>query len=208
MIKILIADDHKITVDGLTAFLEHEDNFDIVGQALNGEEVIDILHNTPVDIAILDIEMPGMDGIETTKMIKQRFPNTKVLILSMYKRRDFILNLFNLGVNGYLLKNRGSEELVSAINTIYKGGPYFPLEIMKTITEPASSQPVETPNLTDRELEILCLVAEAHTAKKIGTLLHIEKVTVETHIRNIKGKLGLNRNGELIRYAFQNKLCE
>ena len=208
MIKILIADDHKMVTDGLTAFLQQEEAFEVVAQAAGGEEVLEILEETPVDVAVLDIEMPNMDGIETTRRIKRDYPKIKVLILSMYKKRDFILNLFNLGVNGYLLKNRGKEELVAAIHTIYKDGPYFPIEVMKTVTEPGEDSAKAVAKLTDRELEILCLVAEAYRAKEVAELLHIQQVTVETHIRNIKGKLGLKRTPELIRYAFQHKLCE
>lgn len=208
MIKVLVADDHKIVVDGIKSFLQNEETIEIVGVASNGEEVLEILKEKSVDIAILDIEMPKLDGIETTKSIKRDYPNTKILILSMYKNRDFILNLCKLGIKGFLLKNRGKEELISAIQTIYRDGPFFPLEIMKIITDaPRKEEKIES-NLTSREMEILCLIAEALTAKQIGQKLNIKSVTVETHIRNIKEKLGLNSKAALIRYVFVNKLCK
>ena len=209
MIRVIIADDHKILVDGLKAFLDIESDIDVVAVALNGEEVIDLLgKNLEIDVVVLDIEMPQMDGIVTTQQIKKQFPETKVVILSMYKKKEFILQLFQLGVNGYILKNRGKEELVAAIHTVYRDAPYFPLDIMKIITEnPFLKKRIE-PKLTSRELEILCLVAQAHSAKEIGGALNIERVTVEAHIRNIKGKLNLKRSGELIRYALKNEICE
>lgn len=207
MIKVIVADDHKIVVDGVKAFLEKDDDILVVGEALNGEAVLTLLENQKVHIAILDIEMPGLNGIETTQQIKERFPDTKVLILSMYKKKDFILSLFKLGVNGYILKNKGKEELIAAINTIYRGKPYFPLDVMQIITENPYTKK-EIAQLTEREQEILCLVATALSAKEIGEKLFIGKVTVETHIRNVKEKLGLRKNGELIRYALKNNLCD
>jgi len=207
MIRIVVADDHKILVDGLCSFLEKEDNIQIVGKALNGEEVLKILEQTPVDLAILDIEMPELNGIETTKEIKARFPETKVLILSMYKKKDFILSLFRLGVNGYILKNKGKEDLVAGINSIYNGRPFYPLDVMQIIAENPFTRK-DPPKLSERELEVLRLVAKAHTSKEIGIKLFISKVTVESHIRNIKDKLDVKRGGELIRYALKNGISD
>jgi len=207
MINIIVADDHKIVIDGIISFLEKEQNIHVVGHAVNGEEVIKILENNTVDLAILDIEMPLLNGIETTKQIKEHFPETKVLILSMYRNKDYILNLFRLGVNGYVLKNRGKEDLVSAINSISEGRPYYPLDVMQIIQENPFIRK-ESPKLSDRELEVLCLVAIAKTSKEIGLELFISKVTVESHIRNIKDKLGFTRSGELIRYALKNNICD
>lgn len=206
-IKVIVADDHKIIIDGVKALLGNEANIEVIGEAATGEEVLEILKQQKVDIAVLDIEMAGLNGIATTQQIKENFFDTKVLILSMYKQKDFILNLFKLGVNGYILKNKGREELVAAINTIHLGAPYFPLEVMQIITENPYTKK-EIPNLTDRELEVLRLVAVPLSAKEISQKLHISKVTVETHIRNIKEKLELKKNGELIKYAMKNNLCD
>jgi len=207
MINIIVADDHKILIDGLCSFLDKEDNIRIVGSALNGQEVLTILENSQVDLVVLDIEMPELDGIETTKQIKSRFPDTKVLILSMYKKKEFILSLFRLGVNGYVFKNKGREDLVAGINIIYNGDPFFPLDVMQIISENPFTKK-EPPKLSDREIEVLCLVAKAHTSKEIGEQLFISKVTVESHIRNIKDKLDMKRSGELIRYALKNEICD
>lgn len=207
MIKIIIADDHKIVVDGIQAFLEKEENIKIIGKALNGVGVMNILHKIEADLVILDIEMPGMNGIETTKQIKAQFPNTKVLIVSMYKRKDFILSLFHLGVNGYVLKNKGSSDIITAINTINSGKPYYPLDVMQIIQENPYQKKYNA-QLSDREIQILCLVAQAKTSKEIGSELFISKVTVESHVRNIKDKLGFTRSGELIRYALKNNICD
>ena len=150
MINILLADDHKILLDGLKAFLQTNSNINIVGEALNGIQVLDILKEHKVDVAVLDIEMPEMDGVETTKQIKKCFPNTKVLILSMYKEKAIIIKLMEMGASGYILKNRSKEELIEAINRVYAGDAHFGIEVLNTIT----NAPKETKllaELTKRE---------------------------------------------------------
>ena len=125
MIKVLLADDHRIVLDGLAALLEKEEDIHIADSVTDGDLALKALDLYEVDIAILDIEMPGMDGIETTKIIKERFPEVRVLILTMYKDDDFILVLVDAGASVFVLKNRGKEELVNAIRTVAKGDRYF-----------------------------------------------------------------------------------
>lgn len=125
MIKVLLADDHRIVLDGLAALLEKEEDIHIADSVPDGDLALKALDLYEVDIAILDIEMPGMDGIETIKIIKERFPEVRVLILTMYKDAEFILLLVDAGASGFVLKNRGKEELVNAIRTVAKGDRYF-----------------------------------------------------------------------------------
>lgn len=126
MIKLLIADDHQMVIDGLKALLSGESDFEIVGQALTGKEVVAFLkHGHPVDIIILDINMPEMDGIDTAKHLREEFPATKIIVLSMYNKPLFIKGLVECGVSGYILKNTGKEELLNAIRKVYSGQDYF-----------------------------------------------------------------------------------
>lgn len=210
MIRVLIADDQKILTDGITAFLEKESDIEVVGEAQNGNEVLQILEKQMVDVAVLDIEMPEMNGIETTKIIKKKYPNTKVLILSMYKKREYILNMMYLGVNGYILKNKSKEELVGAIHNVYRGIAHFGLEITNALPTMSNSFIAENVLLTTREKEVLCVLARnpSYTYGEIGEHLSIAEVTVQAHIRNIKGKLGLKKKMELMKYVIDNELCE
>lgn len=207
MIKVLLADDHQITTDGIQAFLEKEAEIKVVGAAANGEAVLKLLGEQAVDVAILDIEMPGMDGLETTRAIRQQYPGVRVLVLSMYKKKAFVKGAFEMGASGYVLKDRSKEALVSAIHTVYRGGRYIPPELLDLILSgPAAAEP-DTANLTGREKEILCLLAEGLTSRETGEALNIAPVTVETHIRNIKAKLGINKKAQLVKYVLGQKLC-
>lgn len=202
MINILLADDHKILLDGLKAFLQKNSNINIVGEALNGIQVMEILKEHKVDVAVLDIEMPEMDGIETTRQIKKDFPNTKVLILSMYKEKAFILKLMEIGASGYILKNKSKEELIEAINRVYAGDAHFGIEVLNTI----ANAPKETKllaELTKREKEILCLVAEGYTSQEIADKIFIAVTTVNTHRRNLLQKIDVTNDNQLVRFAIK-----
>ncbi|MCB0552717.1 MAG: response regulator transcription factor [Phaeodactylibacter sp.] len=207
MIRVILADDHQITTDGIQAFLEKEPEITVVGAASNGEGVLELLKKEAVDVAILDIEMPGMDGLEATRAIRQRYPAVKVLMLSMYKTKAFVKGAFEIGANGYVLKDRSKEALVSAIHTVFRGGRYIPPELLDLIFSGAAEEPAETANLTSREKEILCLLAEGLTSWETGEALNIASVTVETHIRNVKSKLGLNKKAQLVKYVLDHRLC-
>ena len=130
MIKILVADDHQIVIDGINSILEAATDIEVVATAHDGLEVMDILRKTEVDIAVLDINMPKKNGLQTTQLIKEEFPQIRVLILTMYKEEEKVLELFESGAQGYILKDRGKEELVAAIHKVYKGDVYFGEEIL------------------------------------------------------------------------------
>lgn len=203
MIKVLIADDHQIVLDGIRAFLEKENNIEVVAEALNGREVLKTLENTPVDIAVLDIGMPEMDGIETTKAIRKNFPGVKVLILTMYDDGAFINGVQKAGAYGYLLKDRSKEALVGALHAIQNGRTYYPPAIIDRMAESNGDGEKEDVQLTAREGEVLSLVGEALSAKEIADKLDIAEVTAVTHIRNLRGKLDITNVQGLVRYAIK-----
>ncbi|MCB0572550.1 MAG: response regulator transcription factor [Phaeodactylibacter sp.] len=208
MIRVILADDHQITTDGIQAFLSNEAEITVVGAASNGEEVLALLEKEPADVAVLDIEMPGMDGLEATRAIRQQFPGVKVLVLSMYKKKAFVKGAFEMGASGYVLKDRSKEALVSAIHTVFRGGRYIPPELLDLIFSTSEPDDTEAASLTSREKEILCLLAEGLTSRETGEALNIASVTVETHIRNIKSKLGINKKAQLVKYVLDHGLCE
>lgn len=212
MINVIIADDHQIVLDGLKSLLEREKDICPVGEALNGFELLAQLEKKQVDVAVIDIDMPRMNGIETTKEIRTRFPDVKVLILSMYNDNEYIKQLVEVGASGYILKNKGKEELVNAIKKIASGSEYLGEDIIKTIME-EMKRPKKTFNdnkipLTKREIEVLKLIAHGCTTPQIADKLCIAHSTVETHRRNLIDKLGVANSKELIRYAIENDYCQ
>lgn len=205
-IKVLIADDHQMVIDGLMSLLECESHIEVVGQALNGKAVLEILEKQEVDIAILDIEMPELTGVEATKIIKEKYPNVKVLILSMYNTEKFVQNLIEIGADGYILKNKGKEELVKALHYIMEGDEYFGREVEKTYRKAKKKKSVENEHvrLTKREKEVLKLIAIGDTTPIISNKLFIAASTVETHRRNLIEKTGVRNSKGLVKYAIDN----
>lgn len=205
-IKIIIADDHQIIIDGLRSLLIKEKDIEIVGEASNGKEVIDMIQKINVDLVVLDIDMPILSGVETTKIIKQKYPNIKVLILSMYNTERFIHNIIETGADGYILKNKGKEELTLAIKYILDGDEYFGREVEKTfrLSQRRKNNETDKVKLTKRETEVLKLIANGNTTPMISEKLLISHSTVETHRRNLIEKTGVEGGSKgLVRYAFQ-----
>lgn len=211
MINILIADDHKMIIDGIKALLAGAEDIRVIGQAMTGREVTDFVksnaHN--LDLIVLDINMPDGDGIDVTKYIRKNFPRIKVLILSMYNKPVFIKNLVEAGVSGYMLKNTGKEELIEAITKIHSGMDYFSPEVTKSLMD-SLRNPVNNPamDLTKRELEILKLLAKALTTAEIAELLFLSTYTIDTHRKNLLSKLNLKNTPALVKYAIENGLAE
>ena len=203
-INVLLADDHKMFLDGMRAVLDADSVIHIVGEALNGIQVLEFLEKgeQQVDVLVLDVEMPEMDGVQVAKEIVKRFPHVKVLIVSMYKRKNYIVNLMRVGVSGYILKNKSKKELVGAIKNVYDNIPHFGLEILGTVSSRDEYDEPETP-LTERESEVLCKIAEAMTTKQIAAELNISEATVNTHRRNLLLKLDKPNDKHLVRYAIK-----
>lgn len=207
MSKILIADDHPLMADSIKSLLESNDNIQVVGVAHDGAEAVKKLEVLEVDIALLDIDMPVMNGLDCAKKIKADFPNVKVAILSMHQEKSMISGLMSLGVKGYMLKTIPKEELLLAIETIQRGGEYFNSAVTKVLMD--SPSVLDTPlthDLSEREIEIVKLIASGLTNPQIGEKLFISPKTVDVHRTNVMKKIGVNNVAGVVRFAFQNGL--
>jgi len=209
-IRLLIVDDHQIIIDGLKSLLEDEADIKLLGEANNGKEALDILKLLDVDIVLMDIDMPIMNGIEATKQILKDFPNVKVVILSMHKEGGLIKNLISIGAHGFLLKNSDQAQLIEAIRKVASGDKYFSPEVTMSLLNKTSIK-TSTFNgidllsqLTERETEILKLIAEGYSNKEIGEKLFISHRTVDTHRTNLMKKLDVSNIAGLIKFAIQN----
>ena len=208
MIKVLLADDHQIVLDGLSLLLEMENDIQKVEGVLDGSMVLKVLEYAKVDVAVIDVEMPNMDGIAATLAIKEKYPQVKVLILTMYNEENFITQLIQAGASGYILKNRGKEELVDAIRKVANGGEYFGEAVTKalvnSIKTPKKRNDNDLVTFTKREEEVLKLIADGLSTPQIAEKLFIAHSTVETHRRNLIDKTGVANSKALIKYAYKN----
>ena len=208
-IKLLVADDHAIVRDGIVSLLRSMPDFEVTGTASNGFEVLELAGKQPVDVCLLDISMPGMDGIETARQLCQSKPGIKIIMLTTYSDREIISELVHIGVSGYLLKNSDKEELAEAIHRVMKGRHYFSEDIEKIILEGLTEKRApEIVPLTDRELQVVQLLAKEYTNDKIAEELHISFRTVETHRKNIMQKAKAHNLAGLLKYAYGNGLLK
>ena len=209
--RLIITDDHQIMIDGLLSILAHQPDITIVGVAKNGIQALAILAKEQVDIVLTDISMPEMDGLELTRKIKQKYPQIKVIALSMHGDATHIDEMIEAGVSGYIYKNASNQELIEALTKVYDGRQYFSDEIAGTIMRSLSDhtrrkQEEEKVNLTDREKEIMLLIAREYSNARIGTELNISERTVETHRKNIYRKTSTSSLVGLIKWAYENKV--
>ncbi|PJJ08616.1 LuxR family two component transcriptional regulator [Flavobacterium sp. 1] len=210
-IKIIIADDHTMFLQGIVSLLENEENITILGKAENGKAVFKIIENSIPDIILLDISMPEMDGIEVTKIIKQKFPSIKILIVSTHSNIQMIAKLIRMGVDGYLLKNAEKQELLHAIETIQNGATYFCKEVTEKNDDNNSkikSETLQITELSNREKEILILIAQEFTGNEIAEKTFISLNTVNTHRRNLISKLNVKNTAGLVKYAIEYGLLD
>ena len=209
-IRIYIVDDHQIMIDGIKALLANSADHEVVGQQTNPFLAIDDLPLKNADILITDISMKEMSGIELAKKMRELLPDLKILALSMYSDRETISEMLLAGINGYVLKNTGMEELVAALTKIAAGQQFFSEEVtaemMKTFSQPKLPQQKDVVNLTARELEIVKLIAEEYSNAQIGDKLFISERTVETHRKNIFRKTNTKSVAGLVKFAIGNKL--
>lgn len=203
-LRIIIADDHQIVIDGLKSLLVQQPHIKVVGEASNGKEALDFVANHAVDIAVLDISMPEMNGVEAAKIIKKEYPDTKILILTMHDGSEFIHELIEIGANGYILKNRGKEEFVEALETISRGEEYIKGQVLNTLLKAVRKPKSKNIQFTKREKEVLRLIVNDHTTSEISAKLNIANSTVETHRRNLIEKTGVKSSLGLVRYAVEN----
>ncbi|MCG8574881.1 MAG: response regulator transcription factor [Flavobacteriales bacterium] len=207
-VKLILADDHRIFLDGIEALLMTEPGIEILAKVQNGQQVLETVDNeSEIDLMILDINMPVIDGIEITKMIKQKYPEIKVLILSMYKKSEFIKTLISAGADGYILKNSEKQVLLEAISTLISGERFFSNEIQESIidsfTSKQFSKDIEIVELSEREKEVVQLIVQEKSTAEIADILHLSQHTINSHRKSILNKLDVKNAAGIFRYALQ-----
>jgi DNA-binding NarL/FixJ family response regulator len=213
-IRIIVVDDHQLILDGLKFLIKDVPEFVFVGEARSGMEALTLIKSTAFDIILMDVEMDGLSGIETTQLILKELPDSKILALTMYNEKGVIDKFLEAGASGYALKNIGPEELTEAIKTVVSGSKYFSKAVMATLLEKKSTKIIASKNdpvedlLTKREIEILKLIAQGFSNREVGEKLTISPRTVDTHRTNIMEKLEIKNIAALIRYAIQNGYLE
>ncbi|WP_298510611.1 response regulator transcription factor [uncultured Kordia sp.] len=207
-IRIIIADDHKMFIEGLQSLLKKHTHIKVIGEASNGEEALELLKENinEVDIAVLDIDMPIKNGFEVLQEIQKIQIEVKTLILTMHDEGTIIKELMDAGANGYILKNRGKEEFVEAIETIMNGNEYLKGDVLGNYITANKMPEPKAVHLTRRELQVLKLLSEDHTSGEIAQKLNIAVSTVDTYRRNLIEKTGVRSSLGLIKYAFDNKI--
>jgi DNA-binding NarL/FixJ family response regulator len=208
-IRILIADDHQMFIDGLKALLKREKNFQIIGEVSSGGQAIEFIGKTQPDLLITDISMPGMSGVELTRWVKQNYPDIKVLVLTMYNDREIVNEILMSEAEGYILKNTGKHELISAINRINDNSTYYSTEVLNIMMTRLKKQKTIEKNtalLTPREIEIVKLIMEELSSEEIADKLFISKRTVDTHRKNIIAKTNTRTIVGLLKFAIENNL--
>lgn len=209
-IKILLADDHNIIIDGIKAMLIKNPEIEIIGEAKNGNEAIELANTLVPDIIIMDISMPNKSGIEATKQIKENNKSIKIIILTQHENKEYVIQLFKVGADGYLLKNSKKTELLEAIKTVYNGekyiGKHASLSLIAFDDSKNTFEQRENVSLTKREIEIIKMIAEDLSNQEIANNLNISTRTVETHRRNLMQKLDIKSAVALVRYAIQHKI--
>ena len=196
--KLLLADDHLLILQSLTKLLNDQPHLEVIKTVSNGKQVVEALEEIDVDIAILDLNMPVMNGLESMEVITKKYPDLKVLILTIYQEEYVINKLVRLGVMGFLLKNTALDNMLVAIDRLNNGEKY--LDDIKQFIKPKSNSDKEV-SLSKRELEIIKLIASGHSSLEIGDKLFISEFTVQTHRKNILQKLGLNNTPQLVSFA-------
>jgi two-component system, NarL family, nitrate/nitrite response regulator NarL len=204
-VRILLVDDHAILLDGVKNLLEKEDWFQVVGIAESGEKALEFLKTNDVDIIVTDFNMPGMDGLSLVNTVRRILPGVKTIVLSMHDESHLVKEILRTGVNGYVLKKDTHRELLKAIQEVTAGNVYLSNDINKLLITNLQN-PEEGRLLTDREREILKLIAKEYSNKDIAEELFISERTVETHRKNIFKKTGTSSLVGLIKFAYANNL--
>jgi len=208
-IRILLAEDHVVVRQGTRQLLERERDFEIVGEAGDGEEAVRLASQFKPDVVVMDVAMPKLSGIEATKQIKAVLPTTRVLVLTGYDYDEYIFSMLEAGAAGYLLKSVSGDELISAVRAVYAGEPMIHPTVLRKLmarfktpaAEPAPVQPL--PPLSEREMEVLKVATQGMSNKDIGGTLFISERTVQAHMRSIFNKLGVGSRSEAILYGLK-----
>lgn len=213
MIRIVLADDHAIVRDGIRMILNHQPDMEVVGTASDGQEAFDLVAKLHPDILMLDISMPpGESGVITAGRVREAFPDTRIIMLTMYEDKEYLLYTVQIGASGYVLKNAQEDELLLAIRTVYAGSDYISREMVPYLVQGFVNRHEEGDGsylqLRGREVEVLSLIARGYGNKEISEKLFISVKTVESYKSRIMSKLRLKTRAELVEYALKKKLLQ
>ncbi len=208
--RILIADDHGIVRGGLRLLLDRQPDLDVIAEAADGAEALQRALALSPDVAILDVAMPRLTGLQVAHEIRTHLPGTAVLVLSMHDDERYVFEALKAGASGYVLKREADGALVDAVRAVVRGEPFLTTAATETLVREWMADDGAGPSepLTPREREVLKLIAEAHTNREIGAVLHLSEKTIESHRANILRKLGMRDRVELVRYAIRRGLIE
>ncbi len=209
-LKIVIVDDHQMFREGLKILLEGRNNIEEVIDVPNGKEFLKLLNSYKPEIVFMDIEMPEMDGITATNLAIQKYPDIKIIALSMYGDENYYSAMINAGAKGFIIKNAGFDEVASAIQLVAEGNYFFSGEIMSKLVKGFTKQPESTkePLLTDREMEVLLLICHGYSNQEIAEKLSISKRTVDKHRENILSKTSTKNTAGLVIYSIKHGLLK
>ena len=210
-VKVILADDHQMFREGLRSLMERQTDIEIIAEAADGRSIIKLLQEVSPDVIIMDVSMPGLNGIEATRQIKATYTDVKVIALSMHSSRRYVIEMLKAGASGYLLKDCAVSELCEAIRIVAAGQVYLNPRIgtlvindyLQRLSETPVAEPADSSVLSAREREVLQLLTEGKRTKEIASILHVSVKTVERHRQNITGKLNINSIAELTKYAIQ-----
>ncbi len=208
MIKLLVADDHAIVRKGIEQIIEETDDIAVADQARNGQEVMDKIQRNDYDLVLLDISMPGRDGLEILKELKNQKPKLNVLMLSMYPEEQYAVRAFKSGASGYLTKESAPDELIAAIRKVSNGHRYVSASLaekLAALLKDHGDQPLHE-RLSDREYRIMCMIASGKSQTEIAGELSLSIKTVSTYRARLLKKMQMKKNAEITRYALENKL--
>jgi DNA-binding NarL/FixJ family response regulator len=209
--NIIIVDDHALFRNGLKLLLNKSTKFKVIAEASNGKEFINLLNIVPVDIVLLDIQMPEMNGIEAAQIALKNCPNLKIITLSMYGDEEYYYKMVNLGVCGFLMKDSDIDEVFKALNSVIEGKNYFSQELLQNIIKNIhgnNPDEIALKNLTQREIEIIQLICQGYSNIEIGEKLFLSKRTVEKHRANIMEKTNTNNTASLVMFAIKHNIVK
>jgi DNA-binding NarL/FixJ family response regulator len=207
--RVLIADDHGIVRSGLRLLLEREPDTEVVAEASDGVEARDLAIRERHELAILDVKMPRLTGLQATREIREQAPDVAVLILSMHDDERYLFEALKAGASGYVLKRQADQDLLDAVRAVQRGEPFLTPDAQRALIKDVLERGLtDSDELTPREQEVVKLVAEAHTNREIAEILHLAEKTVESHRANAMRKLGMRDRVELVRYAIRRGLIE
>jgi len=208
MIKVLIADDHTIVRHGLKQIVDADPQMTTVGEAKNGNEALEQARTMPIDVIVLDISMPGRNGLETLKELKRERPSVPVIILSMHPKDQYAVRVIRAGASGYLTKEDAPEELVNAIKKAFRGEKYITPEVAELLADYIEHGSSETPHklLSDREYEVFCEIGKGKSLTQISEELFLSVKTISTYRARITEKTGMSTNVQITRYCIEHQL--